>query len=140
MLRVFYKNVARVDYNQCLRCGKCAQACPLHAIEWRPRSYPRVDRRLCIGCTICINACPASAIRLTRSLSVLPIALIVAIALASIGAGLLWTYKPQVAEHSVAPVTVREEWLVPELGATTPSEINMTYYMALEEEAGTEGG
>ncbi len=43
----------------CLRCGKCAAACPLNA-----RSAGKTDLRRCVGCGLCLLACRRDAIRM----------------------------------------------------------------------------
>ncbi len=142
-LKILYKNVARVDAGRCVRCGRCARACPLHAIEWERGRHPRVSRKLCIGCGICVNACPVSAIELARSVSLLPALLVASVVLASLGGFLVLTVKPT-PEAATEAVTPRPAWAeVPEIAPVAPAEpgpVNMTYYMMLEQEAGTEGG
>ena len=48
----------------CIHCGKCAAACPRHAIVMTPAEgggvkIPVVDSALCIGCGACQSVCPA---------------------------------------------------------------------------------
>lgn len=54
---MFYKD-------KCTGCGRCAAACPKHAIEIREaengfRAY--TDRSLCVDCGACVKDCPAEA-------------------------------------------------------------------------------
>lgn len=53
----------------CVKCGKCAAACPVNAI---PQDAPdRTDKTRCISCMRCIAVCPVHA----RSLNKLALAL-----------------------------------------------------------------
>lgn len=45
------------------RCGLCAEACAFGAIEKRG-SVPEVDFDECVGCGACVNACPHGRMRL----------------------------------------------------------------------------
>ena len=73
----FYRIVQRrplCDETLCTRCRRCADNCPVHAIDMRP--FPAVVRGKCITCYCCVEICPEralgvpSAIRgLWRSLS-----------------------------------------------------------------------
>ncbi|MBP5511221.1 MAG: DUF362 domain-containing protein [Kiritimatiellae bacterium] len=52
----------------CVRCGKCAQACPASALALRAdASVPRLDAKACIGCACCHEVCPKGAIRMKQS-------------------------------------------------------------------------
>jgi ferredoxin/flavodoxin len=48
-----------VDKNTCLRCGECAQHCPVMAIDSEDSGV--VDRDKCILCHACVKSCPAGA-------------------------------------------------------------------------------
>jgi Fe-S-cluster-containing hydrogenase component 2 len=64
--------IARSDAGSCEGCGKCAKACPIHAIEMvadggsaNPRAKtPRVDLDVCLGCGVCALKCEFRAMRL----------------------------------------------------------------------------
>jgi len=52
----------------CVGCGKCANACPAHAIAMSGEpKRPALDRRRCISCSCCHEVCPVGAIRMTQS-------------------------------------------------------------------------
>ena len=52
---------AVVDFNLCIGCGACSQACGRHkAIESRPIDTPYLKPARCIGCGACAAACPAT--------------------------------------------------------------------------------
>lgn len=73
------KNRAHINMDKCKECGKCAQACPYHAIvdltrpckracpvdaiSWDKESgIVKIDESKCIQCGSCIEACPFGAI------------------------------------------------------------------------------
>ena len=52
----------------CVGCGKCADACPAHAIAMAGApKRPCLDKPRCISCSCCHEVCPADAIRMTQS-------------------------------------------------------------------------
>lgn len=69
---------ALIDQSRCVECGRCAAACPFHAIvevirpciracsigaiKVQPNRKARIDYRSCVGCGHCITACPYGAI------------------------------------------------------------------------------
>ncbi len=69
---------AYIDQTKCRECGKCAAACPYHAIADLMRPCKRscqvnaismdesklavIDSEKCINCGVCTNACPFGAI------------------------------------------------------------------------------
>lgn len=75
---------AYIDQDKCKECGKCAQACPYHAIADLMRPCKRscqvdaisigedrlavIDEEKCINCGACTNACPFGAISDVSSL------------------------------------------------------------------------
>ena len=51
----------------CIFCGRCAAACPAHALRVAAGKRPVLIRRRCIACCCCHEVCPAHAIRMHRS-------------------------------------------------------------------------
>lgn len=56
-----YPEIICLDRN-CIRCGKCVEACPQHAITLR-ESGKEIDREKCDRCLLCAQACPSGAIQ-----------------------------------------------------------------------------
>ncbi len=54
------------NHDRCTRCGICASACPVGAIEMD--GYPRFDYDTCITCWCCSESCPFDAIEVQKSL------------------------------------------------------------------------
>jgi len=57
--------VATVDIDKCVWCGKCAEACPFDAIEKRKladKEVAYVTEALCKGCGACVPVCEQDAI------------------------------------------------------------------------------
>jgi len=48
---------------KCIKCGICAQVCPVGAVEFSPGNYPKFNLDRCIGCAQCIGSCPEVAIK-----------------------------------------------------------------------------
>ncbi|MDE5423266.1 NAD(P)H-dependent oxidoreductase subunit E [Ancylomarina sp. DW003] len=48
--------------DECTGCTKCAQRCPVDAIEAKPYELHKVDNELCIKCDICRQICPVDAV------------------------------------------------------------------------------
>lgn len=69
---------ARIDQTKCIKCGKCKDACPYHAIIQYDRpcaqacgvkaigsdelGRAKIDENKCVSCGQCITACPFGAI------------------------------------------------------------------------------
>ncbi len=53
--------VARIDEEKCIKCGKCERACRFGAIE-----NLKVIEEKCEGCGVCEFVCPVDAIKLHR--------------------------------------------------------------------------
>lgn len=52
------------DTKKCIRCGVCAEKCPVKAITLKP--FPEIDKRKCIGCFCCMEVCPVHALSLGK--------------------------------------------------------------------------
>jgi len=51
------------DEEECVGCGKCAEICPVAAVEMK-HDVPVVDPDWCIGCGVCATGCPANAVQM----------------------------------------------------------------------------
>lgn len=67
------KAVPQFDYALCIKCGQCAQWCPMNYItmtlydpENPERPYPEKTGRICIGCGQCTKECKQKAITMVR--------------------------------------------------------------------------
>ncbi len=51
----------KIDENECISCGACAEVCPEDAISEGENSYV-IDPAACIDCGLCEDECPVDAI------------------------------------------------------------------------------
>jgi NAD-dependent dihydropyrimidine dehydrogenase PreA subunit len=58
--------IAKRDYDACIECGDCVEACPINAIEAIDGEPPEIDETICIGCGVCALSCESEALKLTR--------------------------------------------------------------------------
>jgi len=54
---------------KCVRCGMCAQHCPVEAIAMNP--YPAIDKRRCISCFCCHEFCKYNAMDVGKTIKFL---------------------------------------------------------------------
>jgi heterodisulfide reductase subunit A len=61
--------VARIDYDKCTWCGKCADVCEydaIHPLEMNGKEVASVNESTCKGCGICTPVCPSDAIDIAQ--------------------------------------------------------------------------
>ena len=57
--------VPRIQQNNCVGCGKCAESCPQHTIRM-VEGHATIDYRNCIRCYCCHEMCPKHVIDIKR--------------------------------------------------------------------------
>ncbi len=60
---------ARIEQNNCSRCGECVDVCRFSAIHEKKDGEFIVDPISCEGCGICYHVCPVEAIEMEKSIS-----------------------------------------------------------------------
>ena len=83
---MWWTEVAVVDEEKCVACGKCAAVCPNHLIEIVPynskhrvrcnshekgKAVKEVCSAGCIGCTLCTKQCESDAVHMENNLAVI---------------------------------------------------------------------
>jgi ferredoxin len=61
--------IARVNFEACTWCGKCAEVCEydaIHPLEMFGRTVASVNEATCKGCGMCAPACPVDAIDIAQ--------------------------------------------------------------------------
>lgn len=58
--------VPNVDKSMCIGCKKCAEICPMKAIDMID-GKPKIDRKKCIKCFCCQEFCPKGAMKVKRT-------------------------------------------------------------------------
>jgi heterodisulfide reductase subunit A2 len=61
--------IARVSFDACVWCGKCAEVCEydaIHPLEMHGKTVASVTEAVCKGCGICAPVCPADAIDIAQ--------------------------------------------------------------------------
>ena len=51
----------RINADDCVSCGTCAEECPVEAISQGDESYV-IDEDACLSCGSCAGVCPCEAI------------------------------------------------------------------------------
>ncbi|MBE6538843.1 MAG: 4Fe-4S dicluster domain-containing protein [Ruminococcaceae bacterium] len=52
----------KINADECLGCGACAEQCPVEAISEKDGKYA-IDADVCADCGACASVCPAEAIK-----------------------------------------------------------------------------
>jgi NAD-dependent dihydropyrimidine dehydrogenase PreA subunit len=52
---------------ECIKCGACAEECPVNAISEGDQTYV-IDPDICIDCGACEDVCPTGAIKHQKQL------------------------------------------------------------------------
>ena len=55
----------KLDEEQCVGCGQCAEVCPHRILEVRERKAAILDFDACIECGACALNCPTGALSVT---------------------------------------------------------------------------
>ncbi len=136
---IFYRNIARIDEGKCKGCLVCVNACPLRALDGKPGSVPLVNENLCIGCGICADVCPFNAIAIRKKLSIVPVFFLVLIVLASSLTAYYMIHSPAQSESQLAEPTrtLPGSFEEPKVSMVN---VDVSFYEAMNEEAGTSGG
>ena len=50
--------------DDCVGCTRCAQACPVDAIEMKPHERHEIDDTKCVRCNMCVDSCKFDAVKI----------------------------------------------------------------------------
>ena len=50
----------KINVDECIACGACAEACPVEAITEKDGKYV-IDADKCVDCGACAEVCPVDA-------------------------------------------------------------------------------
>lgn len=67
ILRNAFSVFPRVIESECVSCGTCRDACPMHVITVSDKTPAQIDTKNCIRCYCCHEMCPHDAIELHTS-------------------------------------------------------------------------
>jgi len=60
----FNSCLPKIHHDKCIKCGLCAEQCPVQACTHEKKQYPVIANEECIKCYCCQEFCPADAISL----------------------------------------------------------------------------
>ena len=55
-----------IHQDKCVKCDKCINDCPHHALYKNKENYPAFIKARCENCYRCIHHCPKNALSLSR--------------------------------------------------------------------------
>ncbi|MCP4138326.1 MAG: DUF362 domain-containing protein [bacterium] len=64
---LFLSPRAEIYEGNCVKCGKCAERCPVDSIKFTEENFPVIIPKTCADCMCCIRVCENEAIKLKYS-------------------------------------------------------------------------
>ncbi len=61
-VKTVWQRIPKWDFEKCIKCGKCAEACKVNAIFAPKEKQPIFMQQQCNGCGACALSCPTQAI------------------------------------------------------------------------------
>ena len=58
-------DIFNISEDKCVKCGMCAEVCPVKLIVFKPERFPRQvpwAEKVCIDCGHCVSVCPQGAL------------------------------------------------------------------------------